>query len=269
MRKHLFVLFLAFLSFSNLCKGQEMSYEEMEAAVIEKCKSSLLAWNDAFNNHDNEALNTLYYDVVHYYQSYCKKEDIRKNHEFLFKKHLFYHQRCEQIEVEYNNDCQVKLTFTRYVQTEKDEEPQVYQSYIIFLAYMNNSYQTKAWIIEESDSVADADIENFELVRVTNETPLDEIFCEANVGKLLDVAYWDLVGFEADAEEGPLASMISESTGYHPHSYIQDIIQKNYKEQEGTYYCGGFFVSGPCRVPVIFVCRPSTKKTWCIGGDEE
>ena len=66
-----------------------------------------------------------------------------------------------------------------------------------------------AVIIGESDVVTDKNLEKRRpaLLEVDNTTPLNAIFCDANVNKRLDADYWDLVDMGAK-EDGPLASFL-------------------------------------------------------------
>lgn len=103
-----------------------------------------------------------------------------------------------------------------------------------------------------------------ETLVVNNNTPLGAIFNDANVGKKLSAAYWDLVEY-GDKEDGPLADLIM-TCGF-PRGFIAGTIKKNYNGQKGTYYCGGYAAGGECQWPVIFVYKPATKQMWCIGAE--
>lgn len=62
-----------------------------------------------------------------------------------------------------------------------------------------------------------------ETLVVNNNTPLGAIFNDANVGKKLSAAYWDLVEY-GDKEDGPLADLIM-TCGF-PRGFIAGTIKK-------------------------------------------
>ena len=261
MRKHLFFLAVTFLLPFSVCSAQFSERFEDEDDVAIFCKKTLNAWTDALNNRNEENLKKLYGSIVKYYQCYFTNEQVAESHKSFFKKNAHFHQYCDNIGVDFWNGCQAQLSFDKHVQTVKGGKYKTYRAYLVFFLGEDG-----AIILWESDQTKDAFIEENrpQILEVDNNTPLDAIFCEANVGKKLEADYWSLVEF-GEKEDGPLASMIA-SNGF-PRSVINDIIMKDYMGQKGVYYCGGYMNAGECSWPVIYTYDSATGKVSCVGSE--
>lgn len=264
MKKALFLILAACFTPLSFIQAQDGDYYDgSEETILQACESTLKTWNDAINARDEEQLSSTYWGIVKYYQSYYTIEQVNDSHARFFKKNAYYHQYCDNLELQFYNNCQALLTFDKHVQTAKGQPYKTYSAYIHFLY----DYQEGAIIISESDVTTDTNLEKrYTLLEVDNDTPLDAIFCEANVGKKIAVDYWELVEL-GEKEDGPLANLILTS-GF-ARSYIDGTITKDYNGQKGTYSCGGFAVGGECQAPVIFTYNPATGEMHCIGGAEE
>lgn len=268
MKKTLITLFLLFLTPTVICFGQENEYFDALAAMETASRNTLQAWTDALNTRNEKELKELYGQVVNYYQSFYTNEQVKNSHARFFKKNAYYHQYCDNVEIVFCNGCQTQLTFDKHVQTKIDGPYTTYKSYLHFIGSMDLDDTFKTVIIGESDATTDANLAKrvHKTLEVDNDTPLDAIFCNANVDKELDASYWDLVEMGAK-EDGPLANLIL-TCGF-PRGSINGLIKKDFNGQKGTFYCGGWAAGGECQWPVIFVYNPTTHKTWCIGGEEE
>lgn len=229
------------------------------------CLNTLDQWNKAINNRNEIQLASLYSGVVKYYQTCLTNNQVRDSHAAFFNKHAYFYQYYDNVTFDFINGCQAQVRFDKHVQTVKDGP---YTTYISYLHMDLYGGIFSAVIIGESDVVTDKNLEKRRpaLLEVDNTTPLNAIFCEANVNKRLDADYWDLVDMGAK-EDGPLANFLLLSDL--PRSRINGIIKKDFKGQKGTYYCGGFVSGGECGWPVIYIYNPSTHEMRCIGGDED
>ena len=247
----------------SLCFAQENEDYDPIPDVLEACQKTLKTWNDALNTHDEDMLSSTYFTIVDFYQSYYTKDKVDKSHSQFFKKNPNFHQYYDNVEVVFCNGCQAQFTFDKHVQTTKDGPYTTYTAYLHFLY----QFEDGAFIIGESDATTDANLmKRQKTFKVSNDMSLDEIFCEANVGKTISASYWDLVEM-GDKEDGPLATLILTS-GF-PRSFISGVITKDYDGQKGTYSCGGYAVGGECQAPVIYTYNAKTKEMHCISGEEE
>jgi len=262
MKRYLLLLLAAL--FMPICFSLAQENEDYDPIdeVLTASQNTLKAWTDALNNRDEEKLASLYASIVKYYQSYYTNEEVRNSHSRFFKKSPYFHQYCDEIEMDFANGCQARISFKKHVQTKENGPYQTYTAYLHFI-----SDGETASIIGESDATTDANLakKKSEDLEVDNDTPLDAVFCEANVGKSLFCSYWDLVE-NGEKEDGPLANFILIS-GF-ARSYIEGVIKKDYKGQKGTYSCGGYAAGGECQWPVIFTYNPATQEMHCIGAEE-
>lgn len=241
----------------TFCFGQDGFSEAM-------CLNTLKTWNDALNERDEDVLADVYYGVVKYYQSYLTKKQVRESHSRFFRKNACYHQYYDNVTFDFINGCQAQVRFDKHVQTVQGGP---YTTYVAYLHMALDNYDNTV-IIGESDVTTDKNLEKRkpEAVKVDNATPLDEIFCDANVNKRLQAFYWDLVE-GGEKKNGPLAGLLLMSELMR--SEVDGIIKKDFEGQKGTYYCGGFASGGECGYPVIYIYNPSTHEMGCIGGDDD
>ena len=260
MKKHIITLLL-FLAPLAACLGQESEDFDIFAAMEEASRNTLKAWNDALNSRENTKLDALYGGVVNYYQTYYTNAQVKDSHSRFFKKNSYYHQYYDNVEVVFCNGCQAQLIFDKHVQTKKDGPYTTYRSYLHFI-----DGEGHAVIIGESDATTDANLAKraTDTLSVDNATPLNAIFCEANVNKKLHAVYWDLVEM-GEKEDGPLADLIL-TCGF-PRGWIDGTIKKDFNGQKGTFYCGGYAAGGECQWPVVFVYKPATREMWCYGAE--
>ena len=258
MKTRILTLLSALLLSITFCFGQDGLSEAM-------CLNTLKTWNNAINNRNETQLANVYSGVVNYYQTCLTNNQVRESHSRFFKKNAYFHQYYDNITFDFINGCQAQVRFDKHVQTVKDGP---YTTYVSYLHMTLNYDDDGALIIGESDVTTDKNLEKRkpETVIVDNTTPLNAIFCEANVNKRLEVFYWDLVEW-GDKENGPLANFLLISD--FARSTIKGIIKKDFKGQKGTYYCGGFVSGGECGWPVIYIYNPTTREMRCIGSDED
>ncbi|MBP5326982.1 MAG: hypothetical protein J6Y98_03615 [Bacteroidales bacterium] len=262
MKRKFYILIAMLLMTSAATVAQNKDIADIDKHNTQVCMNTLSSWSEAMNKRDEAKLNELYSDIVLYYKAHYNKEQVARSRNRLFKINKFYEQRCENVKVEYINSCQAKLTFDKYVKTAKEGDEKKYQAYLQFI--INDD---TAFIVAESDVTTDARMEKKAklLTGVDNNTKLDAIFCDANIGKTLRARYWDLVDM-GNKKDGPLAKMIL-SSGL-PRGGIDGIIIKDYGGKKGTYACGGYVSAGECFWYVIFLYDPATKTFSCIGSDE-
>ena len=258
MKSRVLLLLSVILLTMRFCYGQSDLSEAM-------CLNTLKMWNNAINNRNEAQLAGVYSGVVKYYQTCLTNNQVRESHTRFFKKNAYFHQYYDNVTFDFINGCQAQVRFDKHVQTVKDGP---YTTYVSYLHMVLNNEGDGALIIGESDVTTDENLKKrqVETVKVDNATPLDKIFCDANVNKRLEAFYWDLVEM-GKKENGPLASflMISDLA----RSGVDGIIKKDFKGQKGTYYCGGFVSGGECGWPVIYIYNPSTHEMRCIGSDED
>ena len=242
--------------------AQDYEYPELTESM---CLNALKTWNNAINSRDEAQLAGVYSGVVNYYQTCLTNNQVRESHTRFFKKYSHYYQYYDNITFDFINGCQAQVRFDKHVQTGKDGP---YTTYVSYLHMVLNGNNDGVLIIGESDTTTDKNLEKRKpiTIKVDNSTPLNVIFCEANVNKRLDASYWDLVDMGAK-ENGPLASFLLISDL--PRSRINGIIKKDFKGQKGTYYCGGFVSGGECGWPVVYIYNPSTHEMRCIGSDDD
>lgn len=255
------LIILALILPLAICNAQENEDFDPAVELQEACKSTLKAWNDALNDRDEDALDAQYASVVIYYQTYYMRNQVRNSHSRFFKKNAFYHQYYDNVEVLFVNGCQAMLSFDKHVKTVPDGDYKTYHAYLRFISDAEG-----ALITEEGDTTTDENLAKKpqKTLEVDNATSLDAIFHEDNVGKKLNISYWDLVEM-GEKDDGPLANMIA-SSGF-LRSFIDGTIKKSFDNEKGTYYCGGHAVGGECDWPVIFVYNPSTKEMRCVGAE--
>ncbi len=262
MKKTLYILIAMLLMTSAASMAQKKDDANIEKSNTQMCMNTLNSWTKALNSRNLTQLEGLYSDIVLYYKSHLFKEQVLKSHNRLFKIYKYYEQRCENVKVEFINGCQAKLTFDKYVKTEKEGPEKRYQAYMLFAIG-----EESALILAESDATTDANKDKKVklLTNVDNSTQLDAIFCDANVGKTLRASYWDLVEM-GNKKDGPLAKMIL-SNGF-PRGGVDGIIIKDYGGKKGTYACGGYAAGGECYWYVIFLYDSVSKTFSCVGSDE-
>lgn len=242
--------------------AQDYEYPELTEAM---CMKTLKAWNDALNERDEQKLAELYNGVVNYYQACLTNSQVRDSHARFFRKNAFFKQSYDNVTFDFFNGCQAQIRFNKHVQMEKDGP---FTDYIVYLHLTLSDDNEEAIIIGESDVTTDENLKKryTATVKVDNNTPLDKIFCEANVNKHLDASYWDLVEM-GEKENGPLAELLLTSDLVR--SCFDGIIKKDFKGHKGTYYCGGFASGGECGWPVIYIYNSTTGEMGCVVGDEE
>lgn len=164
------------------------------------CLNTLKIWNNAINNRNETQLANVYSGVVNFYQTCLTNNQVRESHSRFFKKNAYFHQYYDNVTFDFDNGCQAQVRFDKHVQTEDGGPYITYVSYLHMYLLLDD-----ALIIGESDVTTDKNLEKRkpETVIVNNTTPLNAIFCEANVNKRLDASYWDLVDMGAK-EDGPL-----------------------------------------------------------------
>ena len=251
---------LLFLALWMLPFSFASAQTELDEAM---CLNTLKTWSTALNNRDEEKLANVYNGVVNYYQSCLTDKQVREDHTQFFKKYAYYHQYYDNVTFDFINGCQAQVRFDKHVQTTKDGPYSTYVSYLHMTLGDGNSVV----IIGESDTTTDKILEKRkpQKVEVDNTTPLNAIFCDANVGKRLEVYYWDLVDL-GEKENGPLATLLLTSDL--ARSNLNGVIKKGFNGQKGTFYCGGFVSGGECGWPVIYTCNPTTGEMRCMGGEE-
>lgn len=261
MKTRILLLLSALILFPFIGYAQEYEPKEISEAM---CLETLKTWNDALNDRDEVRLATVYNDVVKFYQDYLTDAGVRNSHSRFFKKKAYYHQYYDNVTFDFINGCQAQVRFNKHVQTEKDGTYTIYVSYL----HMALDGDNNVVIIGESDETTDKNLAKRKTnqVKVDNNTPLNNIFCEANVNKYLEASYWDLVEM-GEKQNGPLASFLMMNDL--PRSNIHGVIKKDFQGQKGTYYCGGFVSAGECGWPVIFVYNPTTGEQQCYWGEEE
>ena len=259
--RNLIILVALLLPFSRGF-AQDYEYPGLNSAM---CMKTLKAWNDALNERDEMKLAELYDGVVNYYQTCLTNNQVRDSHARFFRKNAFYKQSYDSVTFDAYNPCQAEIRFNKHVQTEEDGHC---TDYVAYLHLTLNDDNDGVIIIGESDETTDENLKKRQktMVKVDNDTPLDKIFCEANVNKWLDVYYWDLVEY-GEKEDGPLAKLLLSSDL--ARCSIEGFIKKDFKGHKGVYYCGGFISGGECGWPVIYIYNSITGQMGCVGGDEE
>lgn len=267
------IVLLAFIASSIILFAQSTNYgqyklnqkdaESVKAAKT--CLALLKSWNEGINRHSASEVSRCFGKVAFYYTDCLEQADIAKNLNSMFKKNPQYKQTLSNIEVNVVNDNHVEISFKKNVKTSPNAQAKSYPSYLIF-----DYYDGSANIKKEGDKITDANIAKKakNVVNVTNKMPLSALFCPANVNKYVDTGYWELVGFEADAEVGPIAEAISNATGF-ARSRMFGTIHKGYKGQPNTYYVGGHAAGGQSGWFVIYVYDSVKKTLRAINGESE
>lgn len=233
-------------------------YPDMSDEHIKACKDVLMAWDRGLKNHDLNSLSGLYADVVSYYRSNYTRDQIYQTQSTLISKNPEFSQYVDNIQPEVINDYTVKLHFDKHVRTSINGEYKTYPSYLVFSGCDD-------WRINaESDEVTNRNLERkwskLAKIEVNNQTPLDKIFCPANVGKYLDTSYLSLTS--DDGVEGPLVTAMhdSEEDGEICPYDMYGVLCKNYKGKSNTYYCNGYQTMGGCGYYSIWVYDANTGK---------
>lgn len=242
-------------------KLKQKDAESVKAAKT--CMALLKCWNEGINRHSASEVSSCFGQVAFYYTDCLEQADIAKNLNSMFKKNPQYKQTLSNIEVNVVNENHVEISFKKNVKTSPSVQAKSYPSYLIF-DYSDGSANIK----KEGDKVTDANIakKTKNIVKVNNKTPLSALFNAANVNKYVETGYWELVGFDADAEVGQIAAAISKATGF-ARSTMFGTIHKGYKGQPNTYYVGGHAAGGQSGWYVIYVYDSVKKTLHAINGE--
>lgn len=267
MKKAFSFLFIMLIALSALAQkpvsnykySLNSGYEEFKSAA-DACVNKLKAWNEGLNHHSTSWVDHVYSDVAFYYSDCMERNDIKQNFNSFFKKYPDYYQYIDDVKVDVVNENHVEIRFSKHVITAPGAEVKTYPSYLVF-DYMDDMVSVK----KESDDVTDANLakRKNKVLKIDNSTPLSAIFNAQNVGKYLDSGYWQLVGFDGDAKEGPLAKKLME-TGF-ARTDIKGTIKRNYHGKTGLYACGGHVAGGQSGWYVIFTYDSNTGKFNVIG----
>ncbi len=235
-------------------KLNQKDAESVKAAKT--CMALLKRWNEGINRHAAQETASCFGEVAFYFTDCLEKAEIAKNLNSTFKKNPQYKQTLTDLRVEVVNENHVEIYFNKNVKTSANAQVKTYPSYLVF-----DYYDGSATIKKESDKVTDANVAKKakNVVRVTNKMQLSALFCPANVNKYVETGYWELVGYDADAKEGPIAAAISNATGF-ARSTMFGTIHRGYKGNQNTYYVGGHAAGGQSGWYVIYV-YDSVKKT--------
>ena len=225
-----------------------------EREMADKCVSIMKQWNQGLNNHATTQVSQVYCPVTFFYTDCIEQSDIVASLKSIFKKYPQYYQYITDVKVHVVNSCHVEVNFNKNVITSPGAEVKTYAAYLHF----DYSYDGKAQIKKESDEVTDKNVEKRQrtILDITNQTPLDKVFCPQNIGKYIDTDYWKLVGFDGD-DEGPLAKAMIQATGL-ARSTIKGTIRNNYHGQKGLYYCGGHCSGSEAGWYVIYLYDSNT-----------
>lgn len=246
--------------FSSDYSYQVFPEDDESKEMAETCIEVLKKWNEGLSNHDPSMLKDVYSSVVSYYQTDLEYDEIERIQAKYFKKRPQCRQYVKDVSVSFINSFKATVEFVKYVQEEPDSEIKVYPSYL----KMDCSHYDKSALIEaESDSLTDANVSKRkipEVVNVTNDMELDEIFCDSNVGKRIEVSYWDLVGlvdFDSEPVEGPLAKAMVNATDF-CRVGLCGTLKKNYKGNANIYYCVGHISAGEAGWDIIWIYDKTT-----------
>lgn len=202
-------------------------------------------WNMYINEHNTDALATLYNeDVVKYYTAFCNRSDIKDNLEVFFTKHPYFSQRISNVEIDPNN---ATIRYTKHVRTDAGADETAYQAYFYVISLHadddNIDLYTNAWIIRESDMTTDNNLkareDKYPRVELNKNWTLDQLFC-GNVNKVLSFQIWDFWN-DGDDKDYPLLEKIAIGAG---RDSFEGPVYKHYKGKN-FYYCEGTTSGAP------------------------
>ena len=246
---------------------------EYEAVSIPAVLNLVKQWDQCHTRSSISAIAKLYASVCLYYGTDQTRDFVVQNKRDFFVKHPNYSQRIDDIHVDVFNSATVDVRFTKYVRTDGTGQ---WKSYPAYLHLIGN---TDDWYISwESDDTTDDNIQQrlrrkppTELY-IDNTTPLEAIFNDRNVGKEITTSYWDLVGFEDGATEGPLAAAMISAGTIGARNTINGILRKGDPRQSSNknndqrsmgngqfYYCGGTCSGGEYTARALWIYNAKTR----------
>ena len=221
-------------------------------------------WDQCHRSRTTNGMDTLYASVCLYYGSDQTRDFVIKSKETFFAKHPQYRQYINNVSINFNV-ASADISFTKHVSVDGSGTWQTYEAYLHLIGGEDN------WCVSwESDATTDENIGRRQkqkpvvTLNVDNTTPLDAIFNDKNVGKEICTTYWDLVGLEGEAEEGPLAGAMISAGTIGARNQICGLIRKgnplnSAKEAGDHYYCGGTCSGGPYTARVLWIYNKRTQ----------
>lgn len=245
-------------------KYQVEGYDDEDTLSMARGAISMLKrWNESINRYDAQATAACFEIAAFYFTDCFDRSGIASSLQGTFKRYPQYYQYVDNVKVSIVNSCTIEVSFSKHVVTAPDVAAKTYPAYLLM------NWMDEATIKKESDKVTDANLEkrSHDYVSVSNTMPMSAIFNAQNVNKYIKTGYWDLVGFEGDAKEGPLAKAMIAATGC-ARSDMFGPLHRNYKGKAGTYYVGGHAAAGESGWYVIYVYDSKTGKLTAINGEE-
>lgn len=202
---------------------------ENVAPAIEKLKK----WVRMINEHNADAVSSLYRDGAYYFKQMCTRDVIRKKYGEFFGKTPEVHIRISNIQVDNYMPGVVELSFDKHVRNTASSQESTYQSYSRF-----SNIEEGSVIIEESDLLSDRNLERMyskaPRVYVSSYSTPAEVFV-GNSQKWIETSYHELTSDGGDPPAGSFASCLAEVAETHT-IQVSGLIQKNYKGRSNTYF---------------------------------
>ena len=217
-------------------------------------------WDNCHRTRTTAGMDTLYSPVCLYYGADQTSKFIVSNKKDFFAKHPQYTQYIDSVEIIGWGLAFIDITFNKHVRTANDASWQTYKAYLRLIGSVTE--WTVSW---ESDTTTDANLERRNQkkppveLEIDNTTTLAQIFNDENVGKLINTGYWELVGFDDNSFEGPLAKAIMGCNTIGARNEINGILRRGLNGDRNTLYVGGTCSGGPYTARVLWIYNKATR----------